>query len=170
MKKKDVGDLDLGINPLLNNLVIPIRRISKKNFDENGIPKFGIYDLDMTDSVKFYISPEFRDLLSQLKGSSAQLLLWIMQKVENGNDYVWLKRKTCMAELGISSVNTFKYAVKSLCSVSAIAPIYMKPDIYFINPKVFFHGSRAKRFPDNVKVYRGANADEFEEKTKEEVI
>lgn len=153
MKKKDIIEEDLGRNPFVVPLSIPIRRISKKEYDENGVPKFGAYDLELTESTRFYISNTVRDLLCKMPGSSAQLLLWIMQKLENGNDYVHIKRSTCMKELGMTSPNTYKSAIKALCDRSFIAAIYLMPDVYFINPQIFFNGNRSKKFPNNIEEY-----------------
>lgn len=153
MKKKDIIEEDLGMNPFVVPLNIKVRKISKKEYDENGVPKFGAYDLEMAESTRFYLSPEVRDLLRNMPGSSAVLLLWIMQKLENGKDYIWIKRSNCMDELGISSANTYKAGIKALCDRRFIAAIYMMPDIYFINPQLFFNGNRAKKFKSNVEEY-----------------
>lgn len=153
MKKKDINEDDLGINPFVGPLNIPVRRISKKEYDENGIPKYGVYDLEMTDSTKFFVSPDIRDLLYRMPGSAAQLLLWIMQKIESGKDYIHIHRASCMKELDMSSPNTYKASIKVLCDKSFIASIYQMTDIYFINPQIFFNGNRAKRFANKTEEY-----------------
>jgi len=153
MKKKDINEDELTSNPFVVPLNISIRRVSKKEYDENGVPKFGQYDLEMDESTRFYLSKEVRGLLKNMPGSSAQLLLWIMQKLENGKDYLLIKRSTCMDELGINSVNTYKASIKALCDRRFIAAIYMMPDVYYINPQLFFNGNRAKKFPNNTEEY-----------------
>ncbi len=153
MKKKDINEDELIGNPFLVPLIIPVRRVVQKTKDKDGIPQYGYYDMELVESTKFYLSPDVRALLSDLKGGSAQLLLWIMQKLENNKDYIWIKRSTCMSELGINSINTYKAGIKVLCQLRFIAPVCDTPDIYFINPQLFFNGSRHKRFPENLAEY-----------------
>lgn len=163
MKKKDINEEELGINPFVGPLSIPVRKMTSRDFKEDGSPVFRTYDWELTQSTKFYLNSEVRRGLSRLSGTGSQLLLWVMQKLENGKDYIWISRETCMRELGINSTNTYRAAVKSLCDGSFLAPIFMMPDVYFINPQVFFNGNRAKRFHDKTEEYVPKKQEELNE-------
>lgn len=151
MKKKDINRVDLGKNPFLNDFKIPIRRISKTEYEADGTPRFGSYDMELQAKCSLYVDPAFRKSIFQLKGASAQLMLWVMQKVETGNDYIHIKRETCMKELEMSSKNTYRAAIKGLCENNILGAIYGVPDIFWVNPKLYFKGQRSKVFTDNTE-------------------
>lgn len=156
MKKKDVDRTELGKNPFLNDFQIPIRRIKTKDTGEDGIPVFGHYDLELQEKTSLYIDKEFRKSLCGLSGTASQIMLWVMQKIENGEDYIWIKRETCMKELEIKSANTYRSAIRKLCANNVLGAIYGVPDVFWTNPKIYFKGSRHKVFPDKVDLYESS--------------
>lgn len=165
MNKKDINRDALGKNTFLNDFKVPVRRITKVEYDEDGAPKFGGYDMELQAKCSLYVDKDFRKSIFELKGASAQMMLWVMQKLETGNDYIHIKRDTCMKELDMGSKNTYRTALKLLCGNNILAPIYGFPDIFWINPKLYFKGQRSKVFTDNVETWE---SNKYEMKVRDE--
>ncbi len=97
-----------------------------------------------------------REKVDRLSLNGKQLFLWILYRVDYGNDWILVERDKYMKSHEISSVNTYKSAVENLVDNGIIAYSTIK-NIFFINPKIFFMGSRAKKYPENVKIYEANN-------------
>ena len=79
------------------------------------------------------------------------LYIHILYELEYGCDYIEINVKRYMKENNISSINTYKDAVKQLSRYLIIYPSVIK-GVYWINPKLFFAGSRVNKYPKNVVI------------------
>jgi hypothetical protein len=152
-KKPVFKEEDLGNNPCVIPLTIPIIKwentgIFKK---EEEMLLFATYDIEVDKSTKLYISSRRRKLINNLGGTSSKLLLWIMQELESNKDYLWVNKMRFMEECNIASNNTFLGAITELQKYNFIQPSVIKK-VYWINPDIFFLGSRVKKYPNNIVV------------------
>lgn len=143
----------LGNNPTVNALVIPIRTVVfnktyKTNKDGNLEPLE--QDLEYTPFVRFYSTAERRTLRNACSLRGKELLLWIMDELEYGKDYLWINKGRYMEEMNIKSVNTYKEALNELIRYCFLATTVIK-DVYWINPDFFFKGDRVKMYPNNLE-------------------
>lgn len=152
MKKPIFEEDDLGSNPFVNTdfkvLVRSITDGSKYQMDDEVLVP-SVVDLEKDDYVKLYIKPEYRKLVGMLSNSSRSLLLWCIYEVDSAKDYLWINKRRYMEEHSVKSVNTFKSAVKELVRLNIIAPTVQR-NVFWINPRLFFHGSRINKYPKNV--------------------
>jgi len=147
-------------NPLCDELVIDTREIgtdfyeytkNKKKYDSEGtVP---ILTIERADKVAIYTSRRNRLMLMQLSDSASKLLLWIIQSVEYGEDYIKFNTHNFIKETEMS-VRTLTRAKRNLIDNKIIAKMEGKSSYYWINPTFLFKGSRVKKYPDNLSVYR----------------
>lgn len=109
-------------------------------------------EVEKEDYVKVYVKPENRKIINALTDTSKRLYIWIMYNIEHGSDWIWINKKLFMSEVHISSLNTYKKAVEELARYNLIHFTAIK-DVFWINPRLFFAGSRVNKYPKNVEYY-----------------
>lgn len=148
----------LGKNPFIKGLNINVNKIPIKNVykstgekaSDGSIIQEQVYSkADAMPFTKYYISSELRKIRSLITPRGKELLLWIMDELEAGKDYVEVNRKRYMKELHIKSLNTYKTAVSDLVRYGIIA-LTLKQDVFWINPEFMFRGSRVRKYRDNI--------------------
>lgn len=98
---------------------------------------------------KVYLKPEHRKMVSMLSPGGKSLYLWIIYELDAGKDYLWVNRTRYMEENRLTSVNTYKKAMAELVRLTFLCPSMVK-DVYWINPRLIFCGSRVNRYPNNL--------------------
>lgn len=143
-------------NPLINTdfKVEVIRFSDKGSFRTDGdIHVPNVLELEKESITKVYTKMEHRLFMSRLSVGAKSLFLWLIYEVDSGEDYLWINKVRYMSETGIRSVNTYKTAVDELSRNLFIYPSLVR-DVYWINPRLFFCGSRVKKYKGHVVVYR----------------
>ena len=141
-KSKKIDLAKLKSNPFIEDFEIVVNKLS----DEDEV------QLERASYTKLFRLMKNRDSVDRLSLNGKQLFLWMLYRLDYGNDWCYVDRSKYMEAHGISSVNTYKAGVVSLVDNGVIAYTTIK-DVFYINPKIFFVGSRAKKFPDKVRVY-----------------
>lgn len=100
---------------------------------------------------KVFTDDKLRARMGKLTPRAKDLLMWIIYETEVSCEWIWINKKRYMAEVGVSSVNTYKGALVELIKSGYILSSVVK-DTFWINPALFFNGSRVAAFPNNVKV------------------
>ena len=141
---------DLGNNTFSNKdrLVIMVKKGLKSVTDKNGKTHYQDHEYELDKYCRLYNSPDNRLEVGKLSSQAKELLLWILYELESGKDYVWINRARYMKESGIKSATTVSKAVCELNTEFIMASKVR--EIYFVNPKYFFFGSRINKFRDNV--------------------
>lgn len=144
---------DLGKNPCVSSLEIPVRTITMsrqftKDKDDDTLVNVEI-EVEAIAFSKLYVTAERRKLLSSLSSSAKELYLWIMFEIETGEDALWINKLRFMEENN-TSLNTYKKSVEELIRYAFIAYTVVK-DVYWINPDFFFKGDRIKKYPSKIK-------------------
>lgn len=122
----------LGLNPFLISLTV--------EEDEATEPFCRVFTDDKLRARMGKLTPRGKDLL-----------WWLIYEVEEGKDWVELDKKLYMEECGVSTMNTYRAAVNDLIGGGYINKTVVT-DVFWINPALFFNGSRVAAFPNNVKV------------------
>jgi len=141
-------------NPFVNqNFIVRVRkRKDPQTFRRDGdgvlVPKE--YDQEIDPATKVYISSEVRQRVALLSSASAALLLWIQQELESGKDYVVINRQRYMQEHHHKTDKPIKEALFDLVRYQFIAPTLIT-NVYWINPRFLFNGSRLNKYPDNIE-------------------
>lgn len=152
-RKPKVTKEDLGVNPFSVPLKIPAVKYTEKNksrFEEGLVlPSDVIYDKDEKTSV--FIGRSRRLLISGLSNPAQRLFLWLIQEITTGQDYITVNIQRYMEENGIKSMATYTAGRKDLQKSGIICSTTV-PTVFWINPDVFFNGSRVKAFPDNISL------------------
>lgn len=162
------------INPFVKDLVINVGGKvvdyytyikDKSNYDLQGNPPT-VY-LEREEKVYFYTrrKKSLRAKLGKLSGSAAQLLLWIICSINYGEDFIRFTDKEFLDDTGVSYY-TLRNAKKELIENDIIAKFESRSKFYWINPSVIFKGSRVKKFPDNINIYRSKNKTNSTSNTK----
>lgn len=160
-KGRKVDSEVIGKNPFLEgDFEITVSRktdLTKLQLsDGDWIPQE--FDLERSSVTKIYKSLKNREKINVLTAPAKELYLWLAYKITYGEDWIRVSRSEYMKEHGIASVNTYKGAVRDLVAGGVIAYSVLK-DVFWINPTLFFCGSRVKKYPDKVKVYNPKKSD-----------
>lgn len=152
VKKPEIDIEKLGVNPFLSNLVIPVSAVTMAGQwkrDKDGIMLPVEVDLDRDDMCRVYVGSGRRKQMAGLSARAKDLLLWVIYETETGCDYLWVNYRRYMKENGVKSYNTYITAVRELVGHSFIQ-LTIVQHVYWINPHLFFNGSRINKFPDKV--------------------
>lgn len=156
--KPSVDETKFIANPLVGiDFKIIVNKITdSKAFTKEGniwLPKE--YELEKENITKLYTKAENRLIISRLSSSAQRLYIWLAYELECGKDYVWINKDRFMEENFIKSVNTYKTGLEELCRYLLIYPtLEAKKGYYWINPRLFFCGSRPNKYPNNVEEYK----------------
>lgn len=95
--------------------------------------------VDSSHFIKVYadnLKPYF-----QLNSSSIKVLMYLFNSLKVNNDRIIFDMDECKQYTKIKSNNTIFYSLAKLCQTEFIART-KHPNIYFINPLIFFNGDR----------------------------
>ena len=161
MNKKRKPEIDkalIGINPFIVNELIKVRSFKKKqemnlsSYDKNQTLNASIEEkvlIEYETNTKLFHDTEYRNIILKLNGNALKLFLFISYEVKTNEDYLWINSSLFMKTTTLSKKD-FTKAVDDLIRYGIIT--YTKyPEVYFINPLIFFSGDRLKKYPDNLK-------------------
>lgn len=156
--KKEVTDEMVGKNPFTVSLRIPVNTLVSDKYWEKSKDELGNLiiapadvDLEKTPYCKLFVDAKRRKNVGELSSRGKDLLMFIFYEVETGKDYVWINKGMYMKENNVASLTTYKTALKELITKGFLAgTAYASNGWYFINPDLFFNGSRVNKFPDKV--------------------
>lgn len=150
-KKKPNFD-EIGNNPFAQNLVIKINRKRHRVLNKfEQVDKMEV-NLDAGRGCKVFEIAGYKALMMTLPIRAKELYLYLIHSLDDAQDYIWIDRVSYMKAHGIKSVNTFKDAVKALEERDYILQHHYKTifkDVYWINPRFLFKGSRPNKYPKN---------------------
>lgn len=142
----------LGVNPFLVKLKVPVNKIvlsGQYKADKDGDLLPVEIELEREIVCKVYIDAARRGNMANLSARAKDLLLWVFYETEAGKEFIWINKTRYMTECRVKAYNTYKEAVRELVKWEFIQPtIYLHT--YWINPNLFFNGSRVNKFPNNV--------------------
>lgn len=152
-KKPVFTEEQLGQNPCAIPLVIDVNEVMlddqfRVETDNTRVNVF--YYAEREEVCKLYTGVEQRKIVSACTPAAKSLLLWLFYEVDYGKDYLWINKDRYMEE-NFVSLNTYKKAVQELHRYALIAPSTVK-DVWWINPRFFFKGSRIDKYPDKINV------------------
>lgn len=158
-RKPDIDVIKMGKNPFIVNEIIKARSFSKdKHYTiqtEDGINcvtgqlKESMLVEEQT-CTKIYHDTDYRNIIMTLDGEALRLLKYIEYTINSNEDYIWINNLLYQSCTGKPKSQYIK-SVQELVRYSIITTtIY--PEVYFINPMIFFAGNRLKKYPDNIKV------------------
>lgn len=143
----------IGLNPFISSRFSIIKKTftEKNSFEaeDSGelLPK--VYNVDRWKHVKLSTDKEARKCIALLRGPAASCLLWIMQELEEGKDYVCINWQRYQTEHGHKSDRMLRHALQDLTRYEFIRPTKVLT-VYWINPVLMFKGSRLAKYPDKV--------------------
>lgn len=150
-----------GLNPLVvdDNLRLSVNVITDSKlltFDgQHLLPSE--YKVSRDEFVRIFTAAHNRKLIASLGNSAKSLYLHVLYSLESGKDWIKLNGARYMAENSVGSINTYKSALSELVQLNILREISDHKGVYWINPRLFFCGSRIKKYPDSVVVYKGSN-------------
>ena len=151
--KPDLGKMVGMVNPLTEaGFKVIVRRKQKVHKDKKGGEVIEDVELEHERYAKLFLEGGKRKAVCSLSGSASKLFTWLMYELESAKDYIWINKVRCMEEIGVSSINTYKAALKEVVGSGLIAAS-LEPDVFWINPRLFFCGNRIKKYPNHVEVY-----------------
>lgn len=151
--KQIINEDELGLNPYLATLLIPVRVWNKKVKSDTGEIITDELDFEYTKYVKVYKKPANRKVINSLSDKAQRLYLWLLQVTQEGEKYLWLNRELYTEENNIKSNTTIVNAIKELVTRQIISKTGVT-NYYWINPEFFFSGSRLKAYPGNCRPYQ----------------
>lgn len=149
--KNPVNEIeDMGINPFMVNFKIPINKRFTKVTNKFGVEDELEHTWDAGKCCKIFEYSGDREEIVKLSIRSKEMLLYIIQSIKSGEDFIWIDKVSYMQNMDIKSVNTFKSAIKPLLN-KFLAPQGTK-DVYWVNPARIFRGSRINKFPNKFDI------------------
>jgi len=146
-KRPEIDEDSLPVNPFVSFLDIPVNKVIR-GLGQDG--KVREMELEKSKYAKVYITPAIRKYTSNLSGSAALMFIWILQELDSGRDWLWVNKERYQKEHDIKSMKTVNAALVELDNKRFIDGIAGKKDVYFINPVIFFCGSRINKYPECV--------------------
>ena len=152
-KPLELTDEFMGINPLMANKTIPVRRIRELKEDNENVVNSSYALLETTAYTKLFEGINYKQNMGKLSTRAKELLLYFLYYIPAGKDYMWIDRVAYMDVNDIKSNNTYLSAVKELCA----DPIYIYPhvdlkDVFWINPLIFYKGSRINKYSGHLTI------------------
>ena len=159
----EIEKLNLIANPLVNKeFIINIRKLtSKSNYkiDKDGTFLPVEIEIESDNSVKIYTKAEYRKVIANCSPSAKSIYIHILYELPYGTDYIEINVKRYMDENNISSINTYKDGIAELFRYLIIYPVANIKGVYWINPKLFFAGSRVNKYPKNISIKESKSKD-----------
>lgn len=155
-KAPNIDDSKFVNNPLAGiDFKILINRLKDKH---KGVMVGGLFvpievEFERDEYTKIYIKSENRKIVAGLSPTAKSLFLWLVYEVESGKDFLWVNKRRYMEENGVSSINTYKKAISELAEHLFVCASVVK-DVYWVNPRLMFCGSRINKYPDRVAQYK----------------
>lgn len=164
-KLKDIDPALMANNPLAQGFRFPVQRVTDKRYTvKEGELKHVEYYMETTQCVKLYYTPSVRDIngdikvygtidtLAKLSMGAKNLLFYVITHLEVGQDWIRFNKDHYMKTYSVGSINSVRKAEKELCKLCLLYQHFEYKDVYWINPKFFFSGSRANNFPECVDI------------------
>lgn len=149
-KRPELNAEVLGVNPFVEGLQIYVTKKAYKVLNKFEQVDEKQYELESTPYTKVFDVVGDRKQVSDLPIRSKELYLFLIHSIRAAHDYIWIDRHAYMAQMGITSVNTYKSAIKGLSENLYIYPHYKIKDVFWINPHYFFKGSRINKYNKNI--------------------
>lgn len=160
---KDIDPDKMKLNPFAQSFRIPVNRVTDKRYTaKEHLPDYVTYDIETTQSVRIFYTPDEENgddiipgtlsTFAALSPIAKNLLFYIMTHLESGRDWIRINRKRYMDTYFVLSINTVKKAETELCVACLINRCELYKDVFWINPKFFYSGNRANKFPHNVDI------------------
>mgnify|MGYP000887783626 CR=1 FL=1 len=158
MKKTEINPIDMLNNPLISQdfKVIVNRVKDKKSYKYDFTDKLFINNqliFEREQITKIYKKSDNRKLIGNLKPAAKELYLYLIYTIPYSQDWITINKSNYMKEFNVS-YNTYKQAIINLCENLILCPAIKYKDTFFINPRLFFSGSRINYYPDNVIVHK----------------
>jgi hypothetical protein len=137
------------INPFLSSLEIGcFYRASQKGYEAEALKSV---TFTLTDSTPYtsVFQTNLLPVMRVLTGSSPSLVFYILAHLGYESQRIELEEEKVCEACDFSPA-TFRRALDQLKTLSILVKSKRK-DTYWINPSLFFRGSRIKVFPNNVK-------------------
>ena len=139
------SDLSSGQNPLLRGLKIPVQR--RQRFRSANMAGGGSVRMvsdtrvDVEPYIKVYVP--MLDLIAKMSDPGRKVLSAVMRKLEPHSDVVVLTLREFVEITGVNSASTMSKGVDNLEELGVICRTGRRGR-YYINPCLFFNGSRLK--------------------------
>lgn len=151
-KKPDLSKGVIGINPFSQGLEIFITKRVKKTFNKFGDEDVKEVEYEATPYTKVFGVEGARKQVCELPLRGKELYLDIIHAIQSAQDIIWIDRDDYMRRMRITSLNTYKSAVRGLCDNAYIMKHQAIKDAFWINPHFFFKGSRLSKYPNKIFV------------------
>lgn len=154
-KTEHIDEIILTNNPFLDGLSIEVNKVVNPSHfkpDLRGVMQPVSYYSERDQSTKIYRDLDNKKLIAGLSSAAQRLYLYILYSIDTAQDYIIFNRSRYMSLNGITSINTVKKAIKELINCKIIGDSEYKDIVFYINPAIFFAGSRINKYPDLVTV------------------
>lgn len=138
------------INPFLSSLEISCYYRTAKRGPEEASAQSITYTLTDSEPYTSVFHLHLLPVMRVLTGSSPTLVFYVLSHLGYGSEKIELKEDKVCEECDFSPA-TYRRALDQLKMLSILVKSTGRKDTYWINPSLFFRGSRLDSFPMNVK-------------------
>lgn len=136
------------INPFLSSFEIHCYYRTSESGPTEQTAKSVTFTLTEVDAKVSVYQKHLMAVVKQMTGSSPLLFFYLLSHIGWESEKIELKEDKLCASCGFSPA-TCRRAIAELKTLSILVRAKRK-DTYWINPALFFRGSRLECFPDNI--------------------
>lgn len=137
------------INPFSINFKIYTEyKITSDRVEEGSIKQI-TYSLVETDKKTSLYRADTFEIMRELSGNARLVFLYIATHIGWNSEKIELKPDKMIRECRTSKA-TYYRSIEELKTMSLIVQASKRKDMYWVNPRILFHGNRIKVFKDNV--------------------
>lgn len=148
---KDIDVTKLVVNPFAETLRVEVSKIedpTKMIPDENGEMVPAHYYVEKDKANKIYLSAANRNAVMKLSTGAMRMYMFILHDISLAHDWITVLPDWYKAHGG-KSLNVYKQAIEELIMAGYISNTMYKYT-YWINPRIFYPGSRINKYPSNI--------------------
>tara|TARA_R110002126_G_scaffold270369_1_gene414160 strand:- start:218 stop:685 length:468 start_codon:yes stop_codon:yes gene_type:complete len=139
------------INPFLSSLNIDCYYKSSQKGHETEAIRSITYALTDSEPYTSVYQTNLLPVMRVLSGSSPTLVFYILAHLGYESEKIEIKEEKACEACDFSPA-TFRRAIDQLRTLSIILKSTNRKDTYWVNPMLFFRGSRITVFPHNLNV------------------
>lgn len=108
--------------------------------------------LEKDEYAKVFVNSDKRKFMCKLNDVAKGMFIWLLYSVEPSKDIIQIDRVRSSRELDIRSTATFYKGLNALIDKGIICKVNGTKHSYWINPQVFFNGSRPNKYPEQTVI------------------
>ena len=153
---KELSKGIVGNNPFITNLKVKVTEVTDSKhitIHTGGIILPKITHMEHEANCKLYINYEYyKTTIDKLTPYASKLFNYICSRCKPSHDYIEINVAHFMKTNKVGSRKTYNKAMIDLLDSDIVVKMGSYANVYWINPRYIFSGSRVNKYPNNLDV------------------